>query len=363
MHSQATRPKFESGSPFQVDLTRRVRAYFEGSDRSRHGGFPMALKSLTLLSWLAGSYLALMFAHPAAWLAALLGISVGLAMAGIGFCIMHDASHGATSSSGRLNGLLAFSLDLIGASSALWRHKHNVMHHTYTNISGRDPDLEGGGPFLRLAPWQPVRPWQRYQHLYIWILYAVFPLKWWFVDDVKDLLGGSVRGRALWAAVGGKALFVGWAFALPALLHPSWALVAVWGIALATLGNVIGAVFQLAHCVDEVDFVSPNARAGCWAEHQVATTMDFAPSNRLLTWYLGGLNFQVEHHLFSRICHVHYPALSRIVRQTCADHRLRYRCQPTLLGALGANLRWLRRMGQPASVPFSAPDTFLRSAS
>lgn len=345
MRSNAAQVRFESGAAFHVDLTQRVRDYFEGSARSRHGDARMTLKTTTILIWLAGSYLALMFGHPGAWLSALLAVSLGLAMAGVGFCIMHDANHGATSSNGRLNRILGFSTDLLGASSVLWRQKHNVQHHTYTNISGKDPDLNGGGPWLRLAPWQPLKPWHRFQHLYVWVLYAFFPLKWWFVDDVGELMSGAARGRELWTAIAGKILFVGWAFVLPALLHPTWALLPLWGIALFTLGNVIAAVFQLAHCVDEVDFVPAGDVEGGWMEHQVATTMDFAPTNPLLTWYLGGLNFQVEHHLFTRICHVHYGALARIVEATCKDHGLRYRCQPTLRGALGANLRWLRRMG------------------
>jgi linoleoyl-CoA desaturase len=346
--------RFESGGSFQADLNERVRAYFEGSDRSRRGGARMAFKAAVIVAWLIGSYLALMFAHPGTLLAGLLAVSIGLAMAGVGFCVMHDANHGATSSRGTVNALFGFSLDLLGASSVLWRHKHNVLHHTYTNVSGSDPDLEGGAPWLRLAPWQRLRSWHRFQHLYVWLLYAVFPLKWWFVDDVRLLAKGAVRGRALWTTLAGKVFFVGWAFALPLALHPSWALVAIWALAIATLGNVLAAVFQLAHCVDEVDFVNPAAAGGCWAQHQVATTMDFAPANPLLSWYLGGLNFQVEHHLFARVCHVHYRALAGIVRQTCSDHALQYRCAPTLGGALRANVRWLRRMGLPPAVPAAA---------
>ena len=143
-------------------------------------------------------------------------------------------------------------------------------------------------------------------------------------------------------------MFIFWAFALPALLHPTWALIALWAVAIVTLGNVLASVFQLAHCVGDADFVDPADVTG-WAQHQVATTVDFAPRNRLLSWYLGGLNFQVEHHLFARVCHVHYRALSRIVEETCREHNLRYRCRPTLLGALAANVRWLQQMGSPSA--------------
>jgi linoleoyl-CoA desaturase len=355
VRTEVPRVRFPAHRPFHADLKRRVEAYFEGAARSRHGGWAMGVKSAAMLAWLGGSYALLMFAHVRAWEAVLLCISVGLAMAGVGFSVMHDANHGGTSSSARTNAILSFTLDLIGGSSFLWRRKHNVLHHTYTNISALDPDLEGGGPLLRLAPWQPRHGHHRFQHLYVWLLYGFFPLKWWFVDDFRELASGRIgghqfppaRGWTLVGALAGKALFVAWAFVLPAVLHPSWALLPLWGLGIFALGNVLAAVFQLAHCVGEAEFLGSGRVETDWAEHQVATTVDFAPKSSLLGWYLGGLNFQVEHHLFPRVCHLHYPALARIVEETCRAHGLRYRCEPTLLSALAANWRWLRGMGSP----------------
>jgi linoleoyl-CoA desaturase len=353
MPTNLQRVRFPERSAFHLDLKRRVEEHFEGAARSRHGGWAMGAKSALMIAWLAASWALLMFVPLRAWEAALLSVSVGLAMAGIGFSVMHDANHGGASSSSRVNRAMSFTIDLLGASSHLWRLKHNVLHHTYPNISGLDPDIEAGSPFLRLAPWQPRQWHHRFQHLYVWLLYGLFPLQWWFIHDTRELVTGRIgghqfppaRGRALLGALVGKALFVTWAFALPALLHPSWALVACWGIAIFVLGNVLAGVFQLAHCVDEADFIGTRGTQGDWAEHQIATTVDFAPANGLLAWYLGGLNFQVEHHLFPQVCHLHYPALSKIVEETCRTHRVRYRCEPTLGSALAANLRWLRRMG------------------
>src|SRR2546427_6623200 len=352
MGTDLQRVRFPARRSFHADLKRLVEDYFEGAARSRHGGGAMAAKSAAMLASLATSYGRLMFSPVRGWQAALLAVSIGLAMAGVGFSVMHDANHGGTSSSARVNGIMSFTLDLLGASSFLWRRKHNVLHHTYTNISTLDPDIEAGSPLLRLAPWQPRRGHHRFQHLYVWLLYGLFPLQWWFVDDVRELATGRIggrpfppaRGRTLLIALSGKALFIGWAFVLPALLHPSWELVLLWALALFTLGNVLATVFQLAHCVGEAEFIGSRVETD-WAEHQVATTVDFARGNALLGWYLGGLNFQVEHHLFPRVCHLHYPALSRIVEETCRTHRVLYRCQPSLHDALAANWRWLRRMG------------------
>ena len=356
MAKDLQRVRFPARHSFHTDLVRRVEQYFEGTGRSRHGGWMIGAKAAALIAWLAASYAILMFVPLHAWQAALLSVSVGLAMAGVGFSVMHDANHGGTSSSAHVNGLMSFTLDLLGASSFLWRLKHNVMHHAYPNVEGLDPDIEAGSPLLRLAPWQPRGAHHRFQHLYVWLLYALFPLQWWFVDDLRELATGRIggrqfppaRGRTLLVALAGKALFIGWAFVLPALLHPSWELVLLWALALFTLGNVLATVFQLAHCVGGAEFIGSRVETD-WAEHQVATTVDFARGNALLGWYLGGLNFQVEHHLFPRVCHLHYPALSRIVEETCRTHRVHYRCEPSLHGALAAQWRWLRRMGSASA--------------
>src|SRR5205823_14928276 len=142
MRIDLQRVRFPAHRSFHADLKRRVEDYFEGAARSRHGGWAMGIKSAAMLAWLGGSYALVMFTPVRAWEAALLSVSIGLAMAGVGFSVMHDANHGGSSGSPRLNGLLSLTLDLMGASSVLWRLKHHVLHHTYSNISGLDPDIE-----------------------------------------------------------------------------------------------------------------------------------------------------------------------------------------------------------------------------
>src|SRR5689334_7802992 len=154
MTTDLHRFRFPTRRSFHTDLAQRVEQYFEGTGRSRHGGWAMGAKAAVLIAWLAASYAVLMFVPLPPWAAALLSVSVGLAMAGVGFSVMHDANHGGTSSSARVNRLMSFTLDLLGASSFLWRLKHNVMHHAYPNVAGLDPDIEAGSPLLRLAPWQ-----------------------------------------------------------------------------------------------------------------------------------------------------------------------------------------------------------------
>jgi linoleoyl-CoA desaturase len=348
------RVHFSPRSAFGDELQERAHAYFEDAGRSRRGGLRMLAKSGVILGWLAASWSLLMFASPAPWAAGLLAVSLGLALAGVGFSVMHDANHGSYSERPWVNRLMSLSLDLIGASSFLWRMKHNVLHHTYTNVHGLDADLEVGEPFLRFAPWQARRPWHRFQHLYVWLLYAISPWNWLLVEDFRELAtglvagqqGAPVRGRPLWVALAGKLVFVTWAIVLPVWLHPTWALVPLAVVAMGTLGIVLAVVFQLAHCVGEAEVAEPGAVQGGWAEHQLSTTVDFDRRNRVLSWYVGGLNFQVEHHLFPKVSHLHYPALSAIVEETARRHGLAYRCQPTLGSAIAANVRWLRTLGR-----------------
>ena len=144
-------------------------------------------------------------------------------------------------------------------------------------------------------------------------------------------------------------MFLGWAIVAPLLLYPWWIVLAGYTSS-AMLGSlVIATTFQLAHCVEEADFTSPAELAASrrlWAVHEVETTVDFCPRNRVLTWLLGGLNFQIEHHLFPRVPHTHYPRIAEIVRRHAAEHGVRYTAQPSLRAALGSHQRHVRTLGR-----------------
>lgn len=361
MSTASARPRFSSTGPFQLALKQRVDAYFQQSGLPREGNGSLRLKTAVMFLWLAGSYSAAMWGGLPAPLLVGTMISLGLAAAGIGFCVMHDANHGSYAKDARWNRLLGLSSDLIGVSSFVWRQKHNVLHHTYTNIAGFDDDLDSGG-LLRLAPWQERRPFHRLQHLYVWVLYAVFPLRWWLIDDFRDVARGRIgpqpipRPRGLgWVELfAGKLFFFGWAFVLPAVVHQTWWVLPLTLLAVATTGIALAVVFQLAHCTGEAQFLDNTEPGTDFAAHQVRTTVDFAQRNRLLSWYVGGLNFQIEHHLFPKISHVHYPALAEIVRETCREFELPYHASETLRGALAENVRWLVQLGRPAQATRSS---------
>ena len=364
--SPAVRVRFPRDAGFHADLKRGVAAHFEDAGRARSGGASMHAKTVVILAWFAASYgLLLAVGGTSGWLASALTVSLALATAGIGFSIMHDANHGAYARTAAANRAWALALDFIGASSYVWRFKHNTLHHTFANIDGMDADIDAA-PFLRLAPSQPLRPYQRLQHLYAWPLYGVLAIKWWFVDDVIDLVRGRIgsavfpppTGRQLATLVAGKAVFVTWAVVVPWLVFRSAWIAPLFLLGGFVLGVVLSVVFQLAHTVPDAElhaaFAGERRMSTGWAEHQVRATADFAPRNRLLGWYVGGLNFQIEHHLFPEVSHQHYLALAGVVEAACLANGIPYRTQPTLRGAVAAHFRFLYALGWKGRQPSAA---------
>ena len=261
-----------------------------------------------------------------------------------GFCVQHDANHSASFRSTRYNHLLGWSSDaLLGISSYAWRVRHNVAHHTYTNIDGHDNDITQM-PIARLVPAQTPRPWYRFQHFYIWPLYSFMGLRLQWFGDFNALRRGSIGSTALraprrWDLAGfiaGKAIFFFWALLIPLLFYPWWVVLASFiGVSLV-LSLVMVIVFQLAHCVEEAASPSADelrAHRQVWAVHQVESTVDFCPRNPVLTWFLGGLNYQIEHHLFPR-ARTRTTRRSRTSsRRKAAEHGVRYTVQASLRDA------------------------------
>jgi linoleoyl-CoA desaturase len=349
---------YSGSTDFRRDLEARVAHYFRLGERTRHATPRIYVKALFLLAWLAASYVGLVWWATAWWQAIPLAISLALAMAGIGFNVQHDGNHGAYSRHRALNKAAALSLNLLGGDAYFWRYKHNIAHHTYPNISGADNDIYMG-PFARMSPHDRRYWFHRFQYLYVWALYCLLAVKWQLVDDYWSMVSPGVADTRVPRPRGwdqlcfwvGKACFLMLAFGVPLLTgHRVAAVIALYLATMAVLGLTLATVFQLAHCVEEATFRIPadgSARIEReWMTHQIETAVDFARDNRLLTWYLGGLNFQIEHHLFPKVCHVHYPALSPIVEATCRTHGIRHQSHRTMRRAIRSHVRWLRHLGR-----------------
>jgi linoleoyl-CoA desaturase len=350
--------KFGTDHSFQLELRRRVDEHFRTTGRRQRDCWQMYLKTVIVIATLAIPYWLLVFVVHTWWQSVPLAVLIGFAAAGIGFNIQHDGGHRAYSDHRWINTLMAMTLDFIGGSSYLWHWKHGVIHHTYVNVTGHDSDLNLG-IFGRLTPHQPRRAFHRWQHLYLWPLYGFVAIRWQLVDDFRRLIVGRIgshrirrpTGADLVLLVAGKAIFFAWAFGVPLLFHPVSAVLVHYGVAALVLGTTLSVVFQVAHSVGEAVFPLPSAGTRCieraWAIHQVETTVDFARPSRVVAWFLGGLNFQIEHHLFPRISHVNYPAISKLVEQTCRDFGVAYTEHRSLRQGVTAHFRWLRRMGMP----------------
>lgn len=351
-------PKFLQGQgTFHIALKQRVNDYFAAIQKPSTGNTALLLKGISFFICYILLYIHLVFLTPVWWLALPECVLLGCFTAAIGFNVMHDGAHGSFSKYKLVNKLAGFSLNFLGASAIMWNMKHNIIHHTYTNIDGVDDDIEAG-PFLRFASTQKRLKFHKFQHYYFWFLYTLLHIVWIFVSDFKKYFHkkiGVVQLRKMtlkehisfWVA---KVTYLFMVVALPIYLlgFVKW----LFGFLLVTMvtGFVISIVFQLAHTVEHTNFPLPSENSGKieneWAIHQVVTTANFATDNKLISWLVGGLNFQIEHHLFPKISHVHYPAISKIIRKTCEEYGIKYMEFPKMRHAIVSHVAYLRRLGQ-----------------
>lgn len=318
---------------FSKSLKQKTNDYFRDTLQKKTGNRRIFIKAAVLLTTFVLMYTILVFVQPHWLISVVLCMLFGVNLAAIGFNIMHDAGHNSFSGNKRLNTVLSYTLNLLGGNIYFWKLKHNIAHHTYTNIDGEDHDIEI--KFMRIHHDQQLKKHHRYQRFYFPLLYGISYLAWIFYQDYEKYFRqrmGLTSDRfhfprrekiIFWTSkilhfglfVVVPVLVVGWLPTLLGLLIAG----AVCGMSLAT-------VFQLAHVVSETDFKTIEGAKveEEWMLHQIQSTANFATKSKVLTWILGGLNFQVEHHLFPKICHVHYPAINRIVRQTCEEYNIQY---------------------------------------
>jgi linoleoyl-CoA desaturase len=339
-------------------LRGRITAYFNQNDLSKHGNTELFTKTVVLLSAYFGSYFAIMSNMLPGWACLLLCVLMGLAGVGIGMSIMHDALHQSYSSNKQVNKWLGYTIELLGGSSFTWKIQHNVLHHTYTNVYGLDEDIEDK-PFLRLSPNGKRQFIHRFQHLYAIVLYGLSNLSWITTKDFKQLTayfrtGVAQQSGANYGQELRKMIFTKTLFILFMLVLPLWWLNFAWYWALAGFvliqvveGLLLTTVFLTAHAVEETDHPQPDETGNMesnWAIHQLRTTANFG-TTRWFSWLIGGLNYQVEHHLFPHISHVHYPQISKIVKQTAQEFNLPYFRYESFGTALHAHFKYLWVLG------------------
>ncbi len=347
-------------STFYATLRKRVDAHFEDQQLSVHANGAMWFKAFFFLGGFITLYLLILLGGFSPLVMVALAIALGMFGAFVGFNICHDAIHKAFSDKPIINKTFSVLFSLIGASAYVWSICHNIVHHTYTNIAGHDEDIDVAPGLIRFCENEPVNKIQRYQHFYAFGLYSLAMLSWVFRKDYKKFfqtkIGSQVANHPrieYFNLFFFKFLYYFLFIVLPLIvLNVTWWQFLIGFLAMQfSQGLVLGLVFQLAHVVEGTSFPHPNDDGNieeAWAAHQMMTTANFAVDNKFAAFFCGGLNRQVEHHLFPKICHIHYPAIGKIVKATALEFDLPYIESPTFLSALASHYRMLRKLGKEA---------------
>jgi linoleoyl-CoA desaturase len=351
-------PKFTQSKPsFHTELKKRVAAYFNQKGTSRTGNYKLFSKAFILLTLYILLYIHLVFFTPSLPWCIIECVLFGMSTAAIGFNIMHDGAHGSFSKYRLINEWAAITLCFLGGSHYMWNVKHNIIHHAYTNIDGIDDDIDAK-PFLRMASGQQRYKMHRYQYWYFWFFYSLLYLYWMFFSDFRKYFERRVGSMPLKKMTFNDHFYfwfykiISYSILVGAPIFFAGLVPAIIGFLISALvaGFILSIVFQLAHTVEHTSFPLIDENGGKiedeWAVYQLKTTANFATKNRILTWFVGGLNFQIEHHLFPKVSHIHYPALRPIIKQACLEYHITYIEYPRLKDAVRSHISFLKRMGK-----------------
>ncbi len=372
------RVKFKSTplkDDFIRDLRSRVNEYFKTNEISPYANMEMYIKTaLAIVMWLACFGLIMsgtlgnlgLFLTYFAW---------GFVIIFIAFNIMHDATHDAYSENQKVNQFWSYSMDFVGGNQYLFRRMHGA-HHGYVNIHGIDVTLETHGQF-RFSPDEPWLPKHKWQHFYTFGLYALAMLHWVTIKDFKWFFVESNIGnqknikhplKEYVILFIGKAFYYGTGFILPMIFLPQSAgfIFMCWIFMHFLPGLTFALMFQVTHVYEGTTYPLPDEKGNIennYALHVLETTADFCRHSKLGTWLMGGINIHVIHHLFPKVCHVHYSALTDILKETCDDHQIVYQENKRFLTALRKHYEMLKILSKPnAEVARAGKATLARTA-
>ncbi|MCE3278978.1 MAG: acyl-CoA desaturase [Bacteroidetes bacterium] len=346
-------------SQFTTTLRKNVNNYFKENQVSQKGNKGLAVKIFCMLSLYIIPFILIITLPLAGWMIFPLSVIMGIGMAGVGMSVMHDAAHGSSTSKKWLNKLLSNTIYLLGGSAFTWNLQHNVKHHTFTNINGYDEDIDTKA-IIRLSKHAPLKRIHRFQYIYAFFFYTLMTIaKLW--NDFKQLIDYNKSGlteqqnakprKEFIKLILFKSFYVIVSLGLPLLFSGfGWGFVLLGFLTMhLTGGGIMAIIFQMAHIAQEADQPLLNSEGNIeneWAIHELLTTVNFSRNNRVLGWYIGGLNFQIEHHLFPNICHVHYRNISPIVERTAKEFGLRYNLKSGFFGAIASHTRMLKELGR-----------------
>lgn len=350
---------------FLTELRTSVNEYFKNNNTEPYGNRQIVVKTIFMLLLYMLPLILMMSGVFTSVLAVLAGwIIMGFGMAGVGMATMHDANHGSFSKHKWVNKLFGNSLYLLGGYPPNWRYQHNTLHHGFTNIEGHDEDIAPPG-VLRLSPHRPLKKIHRFQHLYAWFLYSLMTISWIIVKDFRRMqkykaMGVRLSGKRKYSSLMTDLIISKIIYYLLFLIVPLLTIPVAWywivvGFLLMhfTGGLILASIFQTAHVVPTSEYPLPDENGEInnnWAAHQLYTTCNFAPKSRAITWMFGGLNYQVEHHLFPNISHIHYPNIATIVQKKAEEFGMPYHVNQSFGGAVVQHIRMLRMLGTAKNI-------------
>jgi len=345
-------------NPFFSVLRERIDAHFKETGKSKYGGTAMYVKSFVMISMYIVPFIFLCVFQPVLWVSLLLWFTMGIGIAGIGMSVMHDACHGAYSDKKWINQWMGYTLNFAGGAVSNWKMQHNILHHTYTNIVSHDEDIQDK-LILKFNPHGKFKAIQKYQHYYAFLFYGILTLYWVVAKDLVQFILFTKNGvnnnsrseniKTLLKITAIKFFYILFIIVLPIYLGiPASEIIGGFLFMHFIAGVMLTVIFQLAHSVEGTVHPLPNSSGNIetdWAIHQMQTTVNFCPQNTWLSWYVGGLNYQIEHHLFPRISHIHYPALSPIVEATAKEFGVPYMVNHSFGSALISHIKMLKQFG------------------
>ena len=348
---------------FVTTLRKNVNEYFRENGLSTKGNTALVIQTFAMLCLYVVPFILILTVSMAPWIALLLAVIMGIGIAGIGMGTMHDAVHGSYSKKEWVNNLFGSTLYLLGSNVLNWKIQHNILHHTYTNIDGRDEDIASRGP-IRLSEHAPLHKIHRYQYIHAFFFYGLLTLAKLVRDFVQlakyNRTGITVQNQASPAVeytkmVAVKVVYLFIVIGLPIILTSFtwWQVLLGFFIMHWVAGCILSTIFQMAHVVEGTEQPLPNAEGVIeseWAIHELRTTADFGRNNLFLNWYAGGLNFQIEHHLFPNICHIHYRKIAPIVERTAKEFGYYYNAKPSFTAALASHIKRLKELGQASAL-------------
>jgi linoleoyl-CoA desaturase len=343
------------GQEFFISLKKTVDQYFTDNSIKKTGDWRLYIKAFIFIPLAVAIYFFLLYGNYPALAGMLLSAVFGIVLSCIAFNVMHDANHGSFSSRKWVNELMGYTMNILGSDAYIWKMKHNILHHTYTNVDGLDDDMTKS-PILRMSPTQRWVPAHRFQYIYMFVIYAVSTILWVFLTDMakyftRKIIVTEMKLTAkehiiFWIS---KVFYVAVYMVIPAVILGWQTWLVGYLILNVTMGITFAFVFQTAHIVEITEFENagemPKVIGDEWAIHELKTTANFAMKNKVVSWLVGGLNFQVEHHLFTRVSHVHYPAISKIVQEHCAKYNVPYLYFNTMTGAVMSHIRLMKQLG------------------